>query len=374
MDRLSRIQARTATNLKSWKTVGVSLEPEDLSTLNQRLQANGFETLADMVRAFIRQEFPSSAKNDSLERLLLRLKEKNIVDPLSGESSLTFYRNIDDEAFKEYLLAKYSSKYALDLFKYFKRFAQLFFTKPTLIKSENGRNRGWICEAVRRFAEFYDYQYQNPELKLVVREIIERYEINKKMRRKDILWIAEENYLDNAIKTLLSAFTGGELAIVVRFALFSGLRGEEMLYVHEKPLCEHLASCNCENLHVIRKPSGYSIILVNRIAGLKRCYFTIIPSRLWEEFRGLPRMDKEIRKFAHDRIKETTAGSVTFMDLRKFHYNVNVRSEMKESGAEVLAGRAKTVSARHYLLNELDLLVEQYRKVWEKYLVINRSS
>ena len=55
------------------------------------------------------------------------------------------------------------------------------------------------------------------------------------------------------------------------------------------------------------------------------------------------------------------------MDLRKFNYNINVRSEMKEMGAEVLAGRAKTVSARHYLLNELDELAEQYRRAWHKY-------
>ena len=55
------------------------------------------------------------------------------------------------------------------------------------------------------------------------------------------------------------------------------------------------------------------------------------------------------------------------MDLRKFNYNINVRSEMKEMGAEVLAGRAKTVSARHYVLNELDELAEQYRRAWHKY-------
>ncbi len=58
------------------------------------------------------------------------------------------------------------------------------------------------------------------------------------------------------------------------------------------------------------------------------------------------------------------------MDLRKFNYNVNVRSGMKEMGAEVLAGRAKTVSARHYLLNEIDLLAEQYREAWTKYLAL----
>jgi hypothetical protein len=65
--------------------------------------------------------------------------------------------------------------------------------------------------------------------------------------------------------------------------------------------------------------------------------------------------------------KEVTNGETAFMDPRKFNYNINVRSEMKELGAEVLAGRAKTVSARHYLLNELDLLAEQYGKAWMKY-------
>jgi ubiquinone biosynthesis protein UbiJ len=33
-------------------------------------------------------------------------------------------------------------------------------------------------------------------------------------------------------------------------------------------------------------------------------------------------------------------GEIALMDLRKFNYNINVRSDMKEMGAEVLAGRA----------------------------------
>ena len=53
------------------------------------------------------------------------------------------------------------------------------------------------------------------------------------------------------------------------------------------------------------------------------------------------------------------------MDLRKFHYNVLCRSELKESGAEVLEGRAKSVSAKHYLLHEIDKMVEQYHNAWE---------
>ena len=38
---------------------------------------------------------------------------------------------------------------------------------------------------------------------------------------------------------------------------------------------------------------------------------------------------------------------------------------MRVSGAEVLAEKAKSVSAKHYLLNEIDRMTEQYCKAWE---------
>jgi hypothetical protein len=41
---------------------------------------------------------------------------------------------------------------------------------------------------------------------------------------------------------------------------------------------------------------------------------------------------------------------------------------MKESGAEVLAGRPKSVSVKHYLLNEIDRMTEQYPKVWKNFM------
>jgi hypothetical protein len=42
---------------------------------------------------------------------------------------------------------------------------------------------------------------------------------------------------------------------------------------------------------------------------------------------------------------------------------------MKESGSDVLAGRAGSVSAKHYLVNEIDKMVEQYDKGWKNYLI-----
>jgi hypothetical protein len=353
------------------RTLGVKLRESEIAALHQRFKINGFETLGDLVRGYLNGELSTSSGTDQIEKLLMRLKEKNITDPLTGEVTPIFYKNIDIEDFRRYLRSKYKyGRYGDDLVKYYQRFAEFFFTKAEIVRAQSGRNRSWICDAMRRFAEYYDYKYQKPEMRMLIREIIERYEINRQMRRHDQVWIADQDYLDSTITKILSTFARGELATLMRFALFTGLRGEEMAYVHGKPICTKLASCSCENLHVVNKDKGVSAIVVNRIVGQKHCYFTIVPTRVWLEFRDLSKVDYEFRKFTHLRLKEATNGQVSLMDLRKFNYNMNARSEMKEMGAEVLAGRAKTISARHYLLNELDLLAEQYEKAWRKYMVV----
>jgi intergrase/recombinase len=159
----------------------------------------------------------------------------------------------------------------------------------------------------------------------------------------------------------------GELGIIIKFALYSGLRGEEITYTHDTPVCINLSGCNCQNLHIIDKNNGYSIIVLNRTVGQKHSYFTIVPTKIWHEFRGLGKADYAQRKTAHSLIKNYTDGKTSLMDLRKFHYNILCRSELKEQGAEILAGRAKTISAKHYLTYEIDKMTEQYARAWQKY-------
>lgn len=369
MQDASLKQRRDPPYSEGTKTIGVRLKEDELAALHQRFRMDGFRTLTDLVKGYVNGEISRPSKSDHIETLLFRLKEKNFTDPLGGELTPTFYRNVDIEDLRLYLQRKYRhGRYGNDLVRYYQRFAEFFFTKPDIVKAESGKNRSWICDAMRRFGEYYDYKFQNPMMKLLIREIIERYEINRHMRKHDQVWIADHGYLENTIMNILKRFNKGELAVLIRFALFTGLRGEEISYVHNRAICPKLAACNCENLHVVNKSNGISVILVNRTMGQKHCYFTIVPTQTWLDFRNLPKADYEIRRFTHQRIKEETKGETAFMDLRKFHYNINVRSEMKEMGAEVLAGRAKTVSARHYLLNELDLLVYQYRKAWQAYL------
>jgi hypothetical protein len=83
-----------------------------------------------MVKSYLNGEISKSNKADQLSRLLLRLKEKNIVDPLTGEVTPTFYRNVDIDDFRHYLKGKYKySRYGDDLVKYYQRFAEFFFYK-----------------------------------------------------------------------------------------------------------------------------------------------------------------------------------------------------------------------------------------------------
>ena len=52
--------------------------------------------------------------------------------------------------------------------------------------------------------------------------------------------------------------------------------------------------------------------------------------------------------------------------ISQAHYNVMCRS-MKPFEANILAGRAKTVDAKHYAMYELDLLSNNYADSWSKF-------
>jgi hypothetical protein len=55
-----------------------------------------------------------------------------------------------------------------------------------------------------------------------------------------------------------------------------------------------------------------------------------------------------------------------FVGLRKLHYNVMSRV-MDMNEADILVGRAKSVSARHYALYELNRMADGYVQAWTKF-------
>lgn len=58
--------------------------------------------------------------------------------------------------------------------------------------------------------------------------------------------------------------------------------------------------------------------------------------------------------------------------MRKIHYNViRFKEIFNVDEAEVLAGRFKSVSARHYILHDPEKLSEKYLSAWQNFGVIN---
>lgn len=210
-----------------WKSVTVRLKENDLAILNNKLKLNGFETFSQFIHAWIKGEYPSHENNKQVEKLIQRIRDRGITDPLNGEFNPTFYRNVDPKDLLADLSKRYAyPKHAKDLVRYFERYVEIFFTKPELIRTESGHKRAWICDAMRRFGEYYDRKFHNPELKLLIQEIIERFELNRKMKIHDRLWVSDSNYIKNMIHKILQI--DGEIGTIAKFALYSGLRGEEM--------------------------------------------------------------------------------------------------------------------------------------------------
>lgn len=348
------------------KTVGVKLNENDLANLNLRLRKDNFNTFSEFVHAYIDRTYPKYEKNDQTEKLLERIRDKGIKDPLTGEFSVDFYNSIDKEDMLKDFYRKYIyKKHARDLVRYFERYSDVFFTKPHLLQPLSGHVRAWICDSMRRFAEYYDRKYQNPEVRMLIDEIIKRYELNKKMKIRDRIFVADGNFIEDSVRKVLQI--NGSMGLIAKFAFYSGLRGEEITHAHETPICDKLSGCECSNLHVLEK-GKFAIVVLNRIMGQKRSYFTIVPLYIWSQFRKISKVSAMERKAVHTLLMSQTDGQIMFMHLRKFHYNVLCRSELKEQGAEVLQGRAKSISAKHYLIHELDKMVKYYGDAMSRFV------
>lgn len=85
---------------------------------------------------------------------------------------------------------------------------------------------------------------------------------------------------------------------------------------------------------------------------------------MWEQFRNIPNFTHVDIDIAHKLTKKNA--NLMFVELRKLHYNI-MRRSMDMNEADILAGRAKSVSAKHYAMYELDKLTEAYAQARKKF-------
>jgi hypothetical protein len=120
---------------------------------------------------------------------------------------------------------------------------------------------------MKRFGDYYFWKYNNREVQNLVKTVIERYMLNRDLDMKNKIYLVNPNYLQTKINTLMAI--PGEIGFTVRMGLFTGLREEELYYIHDRAICYNELGCKCNNLHPINidRSSAITIIGINWIRG-----------------------------------------------------------------------------------------------------------
>jgi hypothetical protein len=274
-----------------------------------------------------------------------------------------FYKSVDtDDLLKEYM-KRYTTKTSKSLVSYFRRYTDIFFgpgPDNELFKLKPPK-RAWILQSMKRLGDYYFWKYNTREVQNLVKTIIERHWLNRDLDMKDRIYLVNPNYLQTKINAYLAI--PGEIGFTVRMGIFTGLREEELYYIHDRNICKNELGCKCDDLHPVNIDDSISVIGINWIRGNKKAFVTILPTVIWNQFRKLPKFDRHDIMAAHS-ITKRDAG-VLYRELRKIHYNVmRFKDTMTSDEADALAGRAKTVSAQHYVLHDVKLFTDKYVQAW----------
>jgi hypothetical protein len=285
---------------------------------------------------------------------------------LSGKP-YEFHKQIDILDFQQFLVGKYHEHTAKCYLSYFERYASIFFglnPEVELFKM-NPHKRSWILQSVKRFGDYYYKKYNTRQVIELVKQIIERYDLNRNLDMKDRIYLVSPNFIEEKIVKVMAM--SGEIGYTCRLGLLSGLREQEIFYIKEKPICMQAYGCDCEKLHVVNcKTNGMTVIAIGWSRGNKKAIATILPTKDWNKLRATSKFDRYDIQAAHRILKREA--SIAFMVLRKIHYNVmRFRNALELDEAEVLAGRFRSVSARHYILNDPEKLSSKYIKAWTNF-------
>ena len=153
----------------------------------------------------------------------------------------------------------------------------------------NPHKRSWILQSVKRFGDYYYKRYNNRQVIELVRQIIERYELNKDLDMKDRIYLVSPQFIEENIKKIFDI--PGEIGFTVRVGLLSGLREQELIYIKQREICDNGYGCDCNKLHIVSCENGMTIIAIGWIRGNKKALVTILPTKYWNRLRSLSKFD-----------------------------------------------------------------------------------
>ena len=227
------------------KSLTARVKPEDLVIVNQRLKLFGFNSINEMVHDFIRGKFPQITEERQIDNLIDNTQSNGLKSVLEGGINREFYERADlNDMYNYYLnIRKLHRNTCRDLISYFRRFRDQFFTdRVAELQSLTPRMRSRIMDVFRKFGQYYFYRYNNDQCTDLVSKIIRRHSLNVGSTDHAKLYIVDNNYLEERLKTLLEI--QGEIGLIVKMGLYSGLR-RKSLCTFTKGLCAQTS------LHVI---------------------------------------------------------------------------------------------------------------------------
>ena len=78
-------QIQIHKKIQDWKSSTIRLKENDVAILNSKLKMNVFKMFSEFVHAWIEGQSPSHKNDEQVERLIQRMRDKGIKDPLPGE-------------------------------------------------------------------------------------------------------------------------------------------------------------------------------------------------------------------------------------------------------------------------------------------------
>jgi intergrase/recombinase len=359
------LQINQFKKTQEWRTIGVRIRNSELSLLNRQLDRLNYTTLGDLVKDLVAGKISRLTDEQQIDIMKANLQANGQITGLSGKP-YDFYKQIDIEDFLNYLKNKYHEHTAKCYLSYFERYAHIFFgLNPDVeLFKLKPHKRSWILQSVKRFGDYYFRKYNNREVIQLIRQIIERYDLNKNLDMKDKIYLVSPNFIEEKVKKIFEM--PGDIGFIARFGLLCGLREQEIIYIKEKEICSNGYGCDCDNLHKVDCKNELTIIAIGWTRGNKKALATIIPTQYWEKFRSLQKFDYNDIAATHKIMKRDVG--IAYIAMRKIHYNVmRFRETLSVDEAEVLAGRFNSVSGRHYVLHDPEKLAEKYKIAWNNF-------
>jgi hypothetical protein len=157
---------------------------------------------------------------------------------------------------------------------------------------------------------------------------------------------------------------GGQAGLVAKVCMLAGLNESEALYCFNQEICDNSPGCcSCHKLHIINKRNGLTVVVINwsRRNG-RRIYFAMMPTVLWERFRGLTTLNEADIQAMNKILKKAGIG---LSCLARIFYTV-MKTTMDDSQIDVLVGKANPCIARCLLFSDLKDLISSYLDGWQQ--------